>query len=341
MTTANDIILGALLNLNVYAPTDVLQPTDSQTCLYALNDLLESLSNDHNFVFYSVENYTAWIPGQWQYTIGNPIINGASTFSGTFTQGSNQITAIPSVPSTLKVGAWITELGGAFNNATQNTSSTPITVTAIGTNTVTFAGPLGASVTAATTVTESVTYTTPGNIAYDSQTGASIGRPLKIQTGFTRVTANAASSGLDYWFDVVSIARYKQYGWKGVPGPWPYAAAYNPTFPYGTLFVYPMPIASYQVHLWTDQILTTFASTTADFQMPQGYSRALKKLLAVEIAPIYGKTPNPMLVAQAKQAMDLIKANNAQPVPTLKFDSDLVSSQQHDASWIVSGGFSP
>lgn len=335
MSTANDIVLGALQNINAYNPADVLQPTDAAVCLSALNDLLDSLSTDHLFIPYSVENILAWTPGQWQYTIGNPIIPGASTFSGTFTQGTSTITAIPAVPSTLKVGAWLTEIGGALPGST---TATPVTVTAIVGNTVSFAGPLGAVVTAAATVTESITYTTPGNIAYDNATGASIGRPLKIQPGFTRVT-NSAASGLDYWYDVISWTRYKEFGWKGVPGPWPYTLAYNPTFPYGTFAVYPNPQAAYEVHFWSDWILTTFTTSTADFSMPQGYSRALKKLLALEIAPIFGKTPHPQLVLQAKQALDMLKAQNAEPVVEMRYDSDLVKSQSHDAGWIIHGGF--
>lgn len=335
MSTANDLILGALRNANIYNPADPLAPGDQSTVLDALNDLLDSLSTDHLFIPYSVENVIQWTPGKFQYSIGNPVISGASTFSGTFTQGSNFITGITSVPSTLKVGAWLTETGGALPSSA---AGTPVTVTAIGASAVSFSGPLGSLVNASRTVTENITYTTPADIAYDNNTGAVIQRPLKIQPGFTRITT-AAASGLDYWYDVVSLTRYKEYGWKAVPGPWPYVLSYNPTFPYGTFWVYPAPQQAGEVHFWSDVILTTFTSTNDNFSLPQGYSRALKKLLAMEICPIYGKNPHPLLVRQAKEAMDMLKAQNAEPVVELRYDSELVRSQSHDAGWIIHGGF--
>ncbi len=184
--------------------------------------------------------------------------------------------------------------------------------------------------TATSTAAESITYTTPGNFAFT--------RPLRFRTGFTRITTGNAA-GLDYWFDFVSLDRYNQIGYKGVPGPWPYMAAFQPTYPLATLWVYPQPSLAGTVFLYTDLILTEFTNLTQSINLPQGYSRALKKLLALELCPIFGKTPSPQLITQAKEAKNLLKAQNASPVITLNYDSDLVYSRHTDASWITDGGF--
>lgn len=349
-TTANDIVLGALREGGIYTPFDILQPQDEEFGLTKLNDLMDSLSNNSNFIFYQVENTIEWRPGVFEYKIGNPIIQEGvkselNTFSGTFTEGTNVITGIPQIPLTLRHGAWITELGGAFNNITQNTFNMPIRISHIdyANGVAHFHGHWSRPpVTANRTVTEDITYTTPGDIAYDLLTGACINRPLTVQPGFTRITTTAAS-GLDYWYQVVSFQRYKEYGWKAVPGPWPYAMAYNPSFPHGSIYVYPAPTQSGEVHFFSDQILTTFRNSTFPFEFPQGYSRALKLLLLKEIWSAYrGGAGFPALLEQRTvEAMRYITNTNQRPIPTSRYDSDLVASQHHDAGWIVHGGFLP
>jgi hypothetical protein len=86
-------------------------------------------------------------------------------------------------------------------------------------------------------------------------------------------------------------------------------------------------------------ILSEFTNLTQAINLPQGYSRALKKLLALELCPIFGKTPSPQLVLQAKEAKTLLKDQNQSPVITLRYDSDLIYSRHTDASFIVDGGF--
>src|SRR5271165_4745792 len=105
-SSAADIIIGALLNLNAYSPAQVLQASDAQTGLNVLNDLLDSLSNDEAFVYTQQETIFTWIAGQFQYTVGNPI---GGTFVGTITGGSPVITAVTSIPSQLVVGSYLTD----------------------------------------------------------------------------------------------------------------------------------------------------------------------------------------------------------------------------------------
>lgn len=183
---------------------------------------------------------------------------------------------------------------------------------------------------------DQVTYTVPGQIILAN--GLPMERPLRVNSGYTRVTGGVAN-GLDYWFDCQnSLDRYNEIGFKGVAGPWPYLLSYQSTFPYGTFWIYPNPQGSYEVHLFTDLILSEF-TLTQQVNLPQGYSRSLKKLLALELCPTFGKTPSPQLISQAKEARDLIESQNSSPVVTLRYDTDLVYSRHTDASWIMDGGF--
>lgn len=324
-TTALDLITGALLNINSYSPGEPLSQDDAQTGLNVLNDLIDSLSQDQCFVFTQTETLFNWVAGQYQYSVGNPV---GGNFIGTVTGASNVITGVTNMPANIAIGGTLTDLGAAFPSGTALVP-VPTLVTAFnaGAQTVTMSAP--ALVTPAINP-DTITYTVPGNIP--------IGRPLRFRDGFTRATTSG-NSNLDYSFEMVSFTRYKEELLKNVQGPWPYVASYQPTYPYGQLFVYPNPGAAYQGHLFTDLIISEWATTGAAYSLPQGYTRALKKLLALELAPNYGKTPSPQLITQAKEAKELIKAVNDSPVVTLKFDSSIVRSQTQDAGWIMRGGF--
>lgn len=314
-SSANDIITGAFLNINSYSPGESLSANDVTVGLNLLNDLLDSLSNDENYVYTQTENVFTWVAGKFQYTIGN--YTAQSPFSGTLSNASPTITGV-TVPSNLVVGGTLTSLQGLIPAGT--------TVTAIGANTVT----MSANATANSVGADTITYTIVGDIP--------IARPLRFREGFTR-SNTSTSSNLDYAFDFVSFDRYKEELLKNVQGPWPYIAAYQPTFPLGNLYVYPAPGAAYVAHIFSDLILSQFATPTTYYSLPQGYTRSLKKLLALELAPVYGKNVSPELRNQAKAAMDLIKGMNSSPVIALRYDSAIARSQTNDASWAQHGGF--
>lgn len=324
MSTGQDLVTGGLLNINAFSPGQPLSPQIADQCLEVLNDLTESLNNDQAFIYTQVENITQWSPGQYQYSVGNPEGTQPGFFLGNVTGGSPIITNV-GVPAELAVNASLTDLQGAI----------PVNATVLSFNATLNTVTMNQNALFTVTGLDNITYTVPGQIILSS--GIAMSRPLRVNSGYTRVTGGEAN-GLDYYFDVISYERYKEVGFKGVPGPWPSMLAYQPTYPLGTLWVYQAPAAANQVHLFTDLLLEEFTLTT-DVQLPQGYNRALKKILALELCPMFGKTPSPQLLMQAKEARELLGAQNTSPVVTLRYDSDLVYSRHTDASWILDGGF--
>lgn len=315
MTTANEILIDALVDINALAPGQALAANNAAVALRKLNDLIDSLSTDKDFVYTTVENIFSWTPGQFKYTVGNPV---GGTFSGTLVSGSPVISNV-TIPSGLIVGGTITDV--------QTAVPAGATVLSIGTNTVT----LSANATQTVSTPETFTYTTPGNLTFQ--------RPLRITSGYTRLTA-AGNNNLDYWFEcTMSMDRYNEFGLKFNPGPWPLVLAYQTTFPLGTFWVYPNPSIAGEVHLFTDYIFSEFTSLTQNVNFPQGYARAFKKLTSLELAPSWGKSVTPQLQRQAAEARAFIKRLNASPIVTLRYDSEIVRSQQNDAGWIIHGGF--
>lgn len=313
-SSALDLITGALRNINALEAGETPNAQDAADALQVLNDMLESWSVDHLFIYASVENLLTFVPGQYQYTIGNYT---AGTFIGTLVSGSPTISGV-TIPAGLTVGGTVTDAQAAIPAGT--------TIIAIGANTVTMSANALSTVSSA----ETITYTIPGNFA--------IARPLRITNAFTRITASG-STGLDYQISVIPRDKYTSIGLKNVAGPWPTALYYDPTYPLGNLYFYPNPSQAGVLHLWTDTILSDFSSLTQAINLPQGYARAIKKNLALELAPEFGKQPSALLEKQALESKTMIKQLNAEPTVQAFFDQHILRSRRNDASFIMDGGF--
>jgi hypothetical protein len=390
-TSANDLVTGALRKIGALAAGEVPNANDSSDALQVLNDMIESWSTDKLFVFAGVENILTWTPGQYQYTVGNPV---AGTFVGLITSGVTAIVGV-TLPVNLVVGATITDPSPGSGLIQANTLVTSIvSVNSGNAVAITFTGaPTGSSATltggwgfatgiyqitfsdgeqrAATltsgntavtwtpalvgtptasasvnpntvnislaptgTVSDTLTYTSPGNFA--------IPRPLRIPRAFTRITSSG-TTGLDYEINVDYTGdKYNAIGLKGVPGPWPILLWYNPTFPLGNLYCYPNPQLGGSLHLWTDTIFTDFTNPAQSILLPQGYALAIKLSLALLLAPEYGKAGGvklTLLQQQAREAVERIKKLNATPAVQAFFDRDIVRTRRTDAGWIFHGGF--
>lgn len=317
-TTALDLVTSAMRSINALEAGETPSANDSSDALQTLNDLIDTWSADKLFVFSSNENLLTLVPGQYQYTIGNPV---GGTFSGTLVGGNATISGV-TIPANLAAGGTITDTNAQVPPNT--------TVVSFGAGLVLMSNLALSTVNPA----EIFTYTVPGNF--------NIPRPLRITRAFTRITS-PGTGGLDYPIDVDETGdKYAAIGLKGIPGPWPILAYYNATFPYGNLYLYPNPQTAGVMHLWTDTIFTNFTNPTQAINLPQGYARAIKKCLALELVPEYGKvgsTRLALLQKQANEAVGTLKKLNASPAVQAFFDRDLVRTRRTDAGWIMHGGF--
>lgn len=91
---------------------------------------------------------------------------------------------------------------------------------------------------------------------------------------------------------------------------------YEPAWPNGNLFFYPVPTTAYQVSLQT-RVLLTALSLTDTFTLPPGYRDAATLTLAEEIAGAYERPVSPTLERKAREARARIFANN-RTVPSLE-----------------------
>ena len=339
MTTAADIIKSALRKINSYQSGEPLANVDAQDCLECLNDLLDSWSTDDMLVFGTEEWVLNWTSGKNTYTVGNPTndqLSGADNTGGTFptiwpnitgtvTGGSPTITAVTNMPSNLVAGAAppFTVGCGSTLSDVQNLIPSGTTVLAFnaGAQTIT----MSANATGTSVGTDSIAYTVPGDFP--------IPRSLRLTGGYTRFNQ------LDFTLDVAETqAQYNAILYKAQPGPWPTVGWYNNGYPYGILKVAMTPGNGSEVHLFADTILSNL-TLNQPVMLPQGYSRAVKWCLAREICGEYGFPLSDAIKTNAQQAMDFIKALNAQPAHVSTYDRELVRGNRGDGGWIFSGGY--
>ncbi|MCP3709730.1 hypothetical protein M3I54_22565 [Paraburkholderia sp. CNPSo 3274] len=313
--TALDIIKGALKRINELAAGETPDDDMAMDALYVLNDLLDSLSNEHLACYNRVENIFNLVSGQNIYTVGNPV---GGTFLGTVVQGSNVISGVTAIPANLAVGGSLSGSGIASG----------ATVTAIGTNTVT----MSANAIATYSVLFPVTFTTPGNIP--------IQRPLRVLTGFTRLTTSGISQ-VDYPLRPISVDQWNAIGLKNQPGPWPRVMYYDAAWPLATMYFFPNPSQGGEVHLWTDNLFSDFVSLNTPIELPQGYERFLKVALAIELWPEYkGEKPVPdSLAGQYRVAKTAVKSLNSQIQSVATYDNAIAGRAKNDAGWVLHGGF--
>jgi hypothetical protein len=313
MATANDLILGALKRINAYAPGETLANDDAIDALDALNEWLDSQSTDESSVPASSENILTFVPGQYQYTIGN---YAAGTFPGIVSvAGTVNITGA-TIPTDLIARADISGAG------------IPAGTTIVSVN----QGAGTAVMSAAATLTpgiQQISYTIPGDFK--------IPRPLRVSNSFTRINT-PGTSGLDYPIEIVDQQQYIQIGYKAISAPWPIAAWYNPTYPLGNIYFYQNPSGAGSLHLFTDNILTRFETLTQQVSLPQGYVRWIKWALAKELAPEYGKAWTQTMEANWKAAQTAVRSLNQMPTPVANYDAILLGGPRTDAGWILSGG---
>lgn len=162
-----------------------------------------------------------------------------------------------------------------------------------------------------------------------------IPRPLRITNAFTRI--NTTGSGYDYQIEIISQDRYVEYGFKAIAYPWPTQLWYNNAFPYGIISFYGAPTGGGELHLFTDTILTN-VTLNQTIVMPQGYSRAIKWMLARELCAQFGFPLTPAIEKLAQESFMMIKALNAQPVPESKIDTVLLGDTT-DAGGIFYGWY--
>jgi hypothetical protein len=150
---------------------------------------------------------------------------------------------------------------------------------------------------------------TPGTATYTIGSGATINtaRPDEIQRAFAR------TGTVDYPLDISGDKYYSEIPDKTVTGT-PEELYYNPTYPNGTISLFPVPDIAYVLHIYQWVTLQSFTSLTTSLSLPPGYERAIVYNLAIEIAPEYGAVVSQEAIKVARESYANVKRRNKKPI---------------------------
>jgi hypothetical protein len=149
------------------------------------------------------------------------------------------------------------------------------------------------------TTTTSRTIGSGGNFA--------VQRPVRIEAAYAMDSSNQ-------WFPLVVLQNRNEYDSivvKSTGSTLPEYLFYDPAYPLGVIYLYPVPSVQLTLKLNTWQTLQSFASLTTDLALPPGYQRAIEFNLAMELAAEYGKGKEidpqvPFIATQSKAAIKTI-----------------------------------
>lgn len=182
-----------------------------------------------------------------------------------------------------------------------------------------------------TLVIDQASYSIGASADYDFNTA----RPLKILKGsFIRV------SDTDYPLWIEPIEKYREIGSKSDTGR-PRTLSYNPTYPYGTIYLWYTPSAADELHLLSEKPLSSIANADIDetLSLPPGYEDAIVYNLALRLGPKYGKSVRPDVVKFAQDALDSIEIVNSTKLPKVDLEVARFTNVRGSARTIEEGPF--
>jgi hypothetical protein len=146
------------------------------------------------------------------------------------------------------------------------------------------------------TLTGAASYTIGGGGALDTT------RPVKIEAAYERIgdsDYHVKPASADAWYRLAAKST------SGEVAEWLY---YEPSYPLGTLYLYPKPTTGV-LHLVTRVPLAAYSATDS-LALPPGYQDAITYHLAIRLAPEYGRPVTPEVAALARAAKDSIQRVN-------------------------------
>lgn len=149
-------------------------------------------------------------------------------------------------------------------------------------------------------------------------------RTDRIEAAFVRQLLPQSAQPVDYPLNVLTSREdYNRITLKSL-GTWPYAVFYDSDWPMGRVYVWPEPAASqFEIHLSLKQPLNQFANLADNLNLPPEYEAAILHNLIVRLRSAYQMPGDPVQVALAKDALNVLRGANTQ-IPTLRMPGALM-----------------
>ena len=171
---------------------------------------------------------------------------------------------------------------------------------------------------------------TPGQKDYTLGVGGdwSTDRPMDIVSMYIRYPyPTGPSTYIDLPTNQLTDEQYANLGIKYFQSAFPQKWYDDGNYPLRTISVWPIPNTDHKVLLWLWQPLIDAQDLDTDIVFPQGYERALRFALAIELAAEFGKSVPEPVKRIAMRSKATIKRLNSTP-QLLTGDNAIASDQQ-------------
>lgn len=158
-------------------------------------------------------------------------------------------------------------------------------------------------------------------------------RPSKIMAAFMRLSPGAngqpSSQSVDYPLEVIKAREdYNQIAVKGI-GTFPQFVFYDATFPLGTIYFWPVPASTFELHIAVMDQLTSLPTLKTSINLAPEYQDALLYSLAKRIRTVYQLPPDDRLDGLAAECLQTIRTANSQ-IPRMRMPDQLRTSGRYN-----------
>lgn len=139
-------------------------------------------------------------------------------------------------------------------------------------------------------------------------------RPDRLEGAYFRMS-NSTPNPVDYELTLIQAREdYSRLALK-LLNSFPSYAYYDPEYPVGKLYIWPVPSSQYQIHILVKQAIPQVVSLSDTIYMPAEYQELILWNLAERIRPTYQFPPDPQVSRFALETRNtLFKANTQIPL---------------------------
>lgn len=137
-------------------------------------------------------------------------------------------------------------------------------------------------------------------------------RPAKLQYAFARQLITSPGNPVDYPLEIIEAKEdYARISLKSLTT-WPGAVFYDPIFPLGRAYFWPIPQAAiFELHIGTLKQLLRYDSLSDEVRLPEEYEMTLYYNLCVRLTANYRMAPNGVHVGLAKESLNVLRGENS------------------------------
>lgn len=161
------------------------------------------------------------------------------------------------------------------------------------------------------TITRTTWTIASGTSTYSVGSGQTINRARPVYIEKIHYQDTSTDPDTEYQMDPLTDDAYANLSQKDLTSTLPGCWYYNPTYPYGTVILYPVPTSStLQGVLYAPTAVTEVSSLATELSVPPGYRRMFKKNLALDLCSAFDVTPSAQLVNEAAETLSRVKTAN-------------------------------